>query len=52
MDQWLARLTELGLLRVLRAAQGGPGPARLHPGLDPAGPGADPLLPTAGMRSS
>ena len=50
--EWLARLTEMGLLRaVLRAAHGDPGPAGLHPGADPAGPGADPLLPAAGKAA-
>ena len=49
---WLARLTEMGLLRaILRAAEGDPGPARLHPGADPADPGADPLLPAAGKAA-
>jgi len=36
---------------VLRAAQGDPGPARLHPDADPAGPGADSLLPAAGKAA-
>ena len=50
--QWLARLTEMGLLRPrLRAAQGDPGPARLHPGPDPADPGAHPLLAAAGKAA-
>ena len=50
--QWLARLTEMGLLRaVVRAAEGDPGPAGLHPGADPAGPGADPLLAAAGKAA-
>ena len=50
--QWLARLTEMGLLRAsLRAAQGDPGPARLHPGPDPAGPRAHPLLAAAGKAA-
>ena len=50
--QWLARLTEMGLLRAsLRAAEGDPGPAGLHPGAHPAGPGADPVLAAAGKAA-
>ncbi len=36
---------------VLRAAQGDPGPARLHPDTGPADPGADPLFPAAGKAA-
>ena len=47
--QWLARLTEMGLLRPsFVLPEGDPGPAGLHPGADPAGPGTHPLLPAAG----
>ena len=37
--------------RVLRAAQGDPGPAGLHPGPRPAGPRADPVLAAAGKAA-
>ena len=36
---------------ILRAAQGDPGAARLHPDADPADPGADPLLPADGKAA-
>ena len=49
---WLARLTEMGLLRASfvppKAIRR---PAGLHPGADPADPGADPLLPAAGKAA-
>ena len=48
---WLARLTELGLLRASFVPPRRPGPARLHPGPDPAGPRADPLLAAAGKAA-
>jgi hypothetical protein len=35
----------------LRAAEADPGPARLHPGADPAGPGADPVRAAAGKAA-
>ena len=48
---WLARLTEMGLLRPSFVPPGDPGPAGLHPGPHPADPGADPLLPAAGKAA-
>ena len=46
--QWLARLTEMGLLRTLvRAAEADPGHCGTTPGPGPGWPGADPLLAAA-----
>ncbi len=36
---------------LVRAAEGDPGPAGLHPGPHPAGPGADPVLAAAGKAA-